>query len=89
MYHEDEPHRGLVVPGSLPSPSEAIKSIRPVFLLQRVIDNPINLDDKIKTIVLKNEDVELPDDDDSIYWCKMFKLTDIQQKHHIVKVNIA
>lgn len=89
VYHEDEPRRGLVVPGSLPSPSEAFKNVRPMFLLQRVIDNPIKLDDKVTILELKNEDAELPDEDNSIYWCKMFKLTDIHRKHHIIKVSCS
>lgn len=86
VYHQDEPRRGLVVPGSLPSPGDAFKNIRPMFLLQRVIDNPIKLDGKIKILDLKNEDAELPEEDQSLYWCKMFKMTDIQKKHHIIRV---
>lgn len=90
VYHEDEPQRGLVVPGSLPNPSDAFKSIRPMFLLQRVIDSPIKLDDSsnsVRVLELRNEDAELPEEDNSIHWCKMFKVTDIQRKHHIIRVS--
>lgn len=60
-----------------------------MFLLQRVIDSPIKIDasNSIKILDLRNEDAELPDEDNSIYWCKMFKLTDIQRKHHIIRVS--
>lgn len=38
------------------------------------------------TLELRNVDVVLPSGDDTLYWCKMFKLADIEQKSHVIKV---
>ncbi|XP_059622696.1 MOXD1 homolog 2 [Phlebotomus argentipes] len=85
MYHENEPRRGAVTPGSLPKPLEAYRGYRPLFLTQRVSQDAIKLDLKIRTLELRNQDVELPQSDTTLYWCKVFKLTDINKKHHLVK----
>lgn len=86
MYHENEPKRGAVTPGSLPKPLEAYRGYRSLFLTQRVTQDSIRLDLKIRTLELRNQDVELPQNDATLYWCKIFKLTDINKKHHLVKV---
>lgn len=87
MYHEDEPRRGSVLPGTLPSPLEAFKGYRPIFLTQRVNQEPIEMDRRMRILELRNQDVELPEDDDTLYWCKVFKLADINRKHHLVRVS--
>lgn len=35
---------------------------------------------------LRNQDVELPQADETRFWCKMFELQDFRQKHHLIKV---
>lgn len=40
------------------------------------------------TLELRNVDVELPQGGDTLYWCKMFKLKDIGQKSHVIKVQV-
>lgn len=34
-----------------------------------------------------NEDVRLPQGDDTLYWCKVFEFEDFSQKQHLVKVS--
>lgn len=94
MYHEREPQRGLLVAGNLPEPSVAFKGYRSLFLIQKPhqqeapsIDQ-ISTHNNVKTIELRNQDVELPQGDDTLHWCKMFKLQDITQKSHVIKVYI-
>lgn len=42
----------------------------------------------MRVLELRNQDVELPQDDDTIYWCKIFKLpVDLKTKHHIIRVS--
>lgn len=95
MYHEKEPQRGSVIPGNLPNPTTAFKGYRSLFLMQKphtiTTATPdtaggSNNDPNLKIIELRNQDVELPQGDDTLYWCKMFKLQDIDQKSHVVKV---
>jgi replication fork clamp-binding protein CrfC len=88
MYSNDEPKRGSVAPGSLPKPAEALKTSRSLYFGQRVIQDPSKYDSKTKVIELRNVDVELPQDGESLHWCKMFKLTDISKKHHLIHVSI-
>lgn len=41
----------------------------------------------MRVLELRNQDVELPQDDDTKYWCKVFKLpVDLKTKHHIIRV---
>lgn len=90
MYDENDPRHGSVVPGNLPNPQEAYKGYRSLFLTQkshRRESMAIDTDPNVKILELRNEDVELPQADDTIYWCKMFKLQDIYQKIHMVKVS--
>lgn len=88
MYHESEPQRGLLIPGNLPNPEVAFKGYRSLFLTQKPQQHQ-NVDPNMKTMELRNQDVELPQGggDDTLYWCKMFKLQDINQKSHVIKVN--
>lgn len=90
MYDENDPRHGSVVPGNLPNPQEAYKGYRSLFLTQKSHQREsmaIDTDPNVKILELRNEDVELPQADDTIYWCKMFKLQDIYQKSHVVKVS--
>lgn len=38
------------------------------------------------SLELRNQDVELPQADDTRFWCKVFELQDFRQKHHLIKV---
>lgn len=89
MYHEKEPKRGSVVIGSLPSPSDAFKQVRPLLLTQRAHHDRLQLanNNKIQALELRNQDVKLPGSEETLYWCAVFKLSDITRKHHIIKVN--
>lgn len=85
MYHESEPQRGLLIPGNLPNPEVAFRGYRSLFLTQKPQQHQI-VDPNMKVMELRNQDVELPQGDDTLYWCKMFKLQDINQKSHVIKV---
>ncbi|XP_055619095.1 MOXD1 homolog 2-like [Toxorhynchites rutilus septentrionalis] len=85
MYHDEEPHGSSYTPGSLPDPAEAFKQARSLFLTQRVNQSPIKLDARMKIMELRNQDVELPRADNTLHWCKMFKLSDINRKHHLIR----
>lgn len=90
MYDENDPRHGSVVPGNLPNPQESYKGYRSLFLTQKPHQpesTGIDGDPHVKVLELRNEDVELPQGDDTLYWCKMFKLQDIYQKSHVVKVS--
>ncbi|XP_063706695.1 MOXD1 homolog 2 [Culicoides brevitarsis] len=86
MYHNLKPQRGSITPGSLPSPSEAFKHVIPVFLTQRSINSSTIRNQKhLEFMDLKNEDAQLPYLDETVHWCKMFKLSQFSKKNHIVR----
>jgi hypothetical protein len=89
MYSNEEPKRGNVAPGSLPKPAEALKASRLLYFGQLATTDSSKYDSKTKVIELRNVDVELPSDGESLHWCKMFKLTDITRKHHLIHVGIT
>ncbi|XP_055371839.1 MOXD1 homolog 2, partial [Condylostylus longicornis] len=84
MYSKSEPWHGAVKAGSLPNPLEAFKESRSLYLTQKFQPRPLQ-DDRVRMLELRNEDVELPSGDDTLYWCKMFKLDDIKGKHHLIR----
>lgn len=88
MYHQDDPQHGSVVPGSLPNPQLAFKGYIPLSLLQRAHDEQkgFEMANKVHSIELRNEDVTLPEFDETLHWCNVFDLNDIRQKQHIIKV---
>lgn len=102
MFHDDEPAHGSVLPGSLPNPTMAYRGYVPLLLTQRTTakDAPATSSDKIdasqplyagstpifSTLELRNQDVELPQADETRFWCKIFELQDFRQKHHLIKV---
>lgn len=88
MYHQDDPQHGSVVPGSLPNPQLAFKGYIPLSLLQRAHDEQRSFEmaNKVHSIELRNEDVTLPEFDETLHWCNVFDLIDIRQKQHIIKV---
>uniref|UniRef100_A0AAG5DFT0 DOMON domain-containing protein n=1 Tax=Anopheles atroparvus TaxID=41427 RepID=A0AAG5DFT0_ANOAO len=82
MYSDERPQRGS---DRLPQPLVAFKGSRSIFLTQRSSQDELTNDGSISVLELRNEDVELPEADESLYWCKIFKLDDFVQKHHLVR----
>ena len=70
MYHDEEPKRGSVVQGSLPNPKVALNQVRPLLLTQRVHHERLfnTTNKKIKILEMRNQDVELPRYDETLYW---------------------
>ncbi|XP_060654521.1 LOW QUALITY PROTEIN: MOXD1 homolog 2 [Drosophila nasuta] len=86
MYHAQDPPHGSVRPGTLPDPARAFRPYRPMVLMQRAqLQLPSPHDERVRVLELRNEDVELPDGDTPLFWCKMFKLEDINRKHHLIR----
>ncbi|XP_039432205.1 MOXD1 homolog 2-like [Culex pipiens pallens] len=85
MYSREKPAKGSTLPGTLPGPLEAFKGSRSVFLTQRTNQHALPNSASLGILELRNEDVELPESDESLYWCKIFKLDDFHQKHHLVR----
>ncbi|XP_065076570.1 MOXD1 homolog 2-like [Ochlerotatus camptorhynchus] len=82
MYSSEEPQGRST---ELPGPLEAFKGSRSLFLTQRTNQKPLANAADVNILELRNEDVELPESDESLYWCKIFKLDDFHQKHHLVR----
>lgn len=88
MYHAQDPPHGSVRPGTLPDPARAFRPYRPMVLMQRAqLQLPSPHDERVRVLELRNEDVELPGGDTPLFWCKMFKLEDINRKHHLIRVS--
>ena len=88
MYSEEEPRNGAISRGSLPRPLDSYQGYRSLYLQQRVSHEKFfKFDPKLNILELKNDDVELPKMDSTLYWCKMFKLSDMPKKQHIVRVS--
>ncbi|EDW70050.1 MOXD1 homolog 2 [Drosophila virilis] len=86
MYHAQDPPHGSVRPGTLPDPARAFRPYRPMVLMQRAqLQLPSPHDERVRVLELRNEDVELPPGDTPLFWCKMFKLEDINRKHHLIR----
>uniref|UniRef100_A0A182TK92 Uncharacterized protein n=1 Tax=Anopheles melas TaxID=34690 RepID=A0A182TK92_9DIPT len=85
LYSKEKPRSGPNAP--LPQPLVAFKGSRSIFLTQRSAQDELSNAPSVSILELRNEDVELPDSDESLYWCKIFKLDDFAQKHHLVRVS--
>uniref|UniRef100_A0A182MXM8 DOMON domain-containing protein n=1 Tax=Anopheles dirus TaxID=7168 RepID=A0A182MXM8_9DIPT len=83
LYSDEKPRPGVNT--ALPQPLVAFKGSRSVFLTQRSSQDELSNAPAVSILELRNEDVELPDSDESLYWCKIFKLDDFAQKHHLVR----
>lgn len=49
--------------------------------------NNIIMPNQLHIFEVLNEDVRLPQGDDTLYWCKIFEFEDFSQKQHLVKVS--
>ncbi|XP_052873204.1 MOXD1 homolog 2-like [Anopheles cruzii] len=85
MYSKEKPRKGSPTATTLPQPLVAFKGSRSLFLTQRSSQDELTNSPAIDVLELRNEDVELPESDESLYWCKIFKLDDFVQKHHLVR----
>uniref|UniRef100_A0A0K8V1I9 MOXD1 2 n=1 Tax=Bactrocera latifrons TaxID=174628 RepID=A0A0K8V1I9_BACLA len=83
LYDENDPPNGLVSPGSLPNIRNAWRQSRSVVLTERPI--PTQSLENTRKLEFRNSGVELPYDDETLIWCKFFKLDKMKRKNHIVK----
>ncbi|XP_037935684.1 MOXD1 homolog 2-like [Teleopsis dalmanni] len=84
MYDDKDPIHGAVSPGSLPNLNDAWRPYRSLLLTQKSTQQlPHN--ERSRILELRNADVELPYGDDTLFWCKMFKLDRVNKKHHIIR----
>lgn len=75
----------------LPNMMEIYKGMHLLFLIDKYKSHSTIPFDPVSMRVLefRNQNVKLPQDDDTLYWCKIFKLpSDIRTKHHIIRVSI-
>ncbi|XP_034251618.1 MOXD1 homolog 2 [Thrips palmi] len=78
-YHDRDPV------GSEPLPYHGSqRGARSVFLLERVPREDALPRDTL-TWDLRNPAVPLPNTEDTLYWCKIFKLPDLRRKHHMIR----
>uniref|UniRef100_A0A1I8Q8K7 Copper type II ascorbate-dependent monooxygenase N-terminal domain-containing protein n=1 Tax=Stomoxys calcitrans TaxID=35570 RepID=A0A1I8Q8K7_STOCA len=84
MYNENDPPHGFVKLGKLPDPASSFRPYRPMLLTQRSHISYRHMD-HVRILELRNEDVEMPRADDTLIWCKMFKLDDLKHKHHLIR----
>ncbi|CAD7003231.1 unnamed protein product [Ceratitis capitata] len=80
LYQSHDPPNGSV----LPNLDSAFRPYHPMVLAQKA-QPYFRKDDQIRQIELRNEDVALPGGDSTLSWCKMFKLEDINRKHHLIR----
>ncbi|KAM7356534.1 MOXD1 homolog 2-like isoform 1-T2 [Cochliomyia hominivorax] len=85
MYYDEDPLRGSVTPTPLPNPEEAWRPYRSLLLLQKTPLDLSNSERSVRILELRNQGAELPYGDDSLFWCKMFKIDKLERKHHIIK----
>uniref|UniRef100_A0A034W5P7 MOXD1-like protein 2 n=1 Tax=Bactrocera dorsalis TaxID=27457 RepID=A0A034W5P7_BACDO len=83
LYDENDPPNGLVSPGSLPNIRNAWRQSRSVVLTERPI--PKQSLENTRKLEFRNSGVELPYDDETLIWCKFFKLDKMKKKNHVVK----
>lgn len=86
MYQSRDPPHGSVQLGTLPDPDSSFRPYHPMVLTQRG-QIRFRKDDQIRNMELRNEDVPLPSGDNTLSWCKMFKLEDINRKLHLIRVS--
>lgn len=49
-------------------------------------NRPIMMQTIVNTMELRNQDVTLPHDDDTQFWCKIFEMQNFRLKQHLIKV---
>ncbi|KAK2584480.1 hypothetical protein KPH14_006855 [Odynerus spinipes] len=86
QYHDKEPASAAgVLPGH-----DAVRGSRPMYLVQRDSQPKRSSynqerESSLKTWDVLNQQVILPKDKDSLFWCRVIKMPNINRKHHVVK----
>ncbi|XP_020714773.1 MOXD1 homolog 2 isoform X2 [Ceratitis capitata] len=83
LYDENDPLNGSVGPGSLPNVDSAWRSAQSLVLIERGVQ--ASNAEKTRKLEFRNSGVELPYDDDTLIWCKFFKLDKMERKNHVIK----
>lgn len=87
-FHASEPVSGAVAPGSLPYGASVVRGTRSLFLGQRVNQSKPPPETNSRVWELRNPEVELPQGEDTLYWCRVFKLPEsINKKSHMIRVS--
>lgn len=86
LYDENDPLNGSVGPGSLPNVDSAWRSAQSLVLIERGVQ--ASNAEKTRKLEFRNSGVELPYDDDTLIWCKFFKLDKMERKNHVIKVSL-
>lgn len=86
-YHGSEPSGGAVGPGSLPAHSHLTRGSQSLYLVQRVDQEAPRPEETARVWELRNRQVQLPSPGDTLYWCRVFRMPDIKNKHHLIRVS--
>ncbi|XP_015434630.1 PREDICTED: MOXD1 homolog 2 [Dufourea novaeangliae] len=86
QYHVEEP---VSAAGVLPAHG-AVRGSRPLYLVQRDSQprpSPRNqeVEQPLKTWDILNEQIRLPMALDTLHWCRVLRMPNIDRKHHVVK----
>ncbi|GLV45506.1 olf413 [Carabus blaptoides fortunei] len=85
-YHSsDEPTGGAVGPGSLPAHSHLTRGSQSLYLVQRVDQEAPRPEETARVWELRNRQVQLPSPGDTLYWCRVFRMPDMKNKHHLIR----
>ncbi|XP_011297575.1 MOXD1 homolog 2 [Fopius arisanus] len=85
QYHVEEP---VSAAGVLP-PHGAVRGSRPLYLVQR--DSPPKRTSRnqevpaVKTWDVLNQQVKLPMEQDTLLWCRVVEMPQLDRKHHVIK----
>lgn len=84
-YHTDDPaSRPGSKLGTLSYHGPIQRGFRSLYLMERVnLEEPVPRD--LLSWDLRNPVVTLPASEDTLYWCKIFKLPSVKRKHHMIK----
>ncbi|XP_071438873.1 MOXD1 homolog 2 [Hetaerina americana] len=80
-YHDEDPvdGSGLLYHGS------SRRGSRSLYLVERVNQDSLLHTEGLRHWDLRNPSVLLPATEDTLYWCKIFKLPEIKRRHHMVR----
>ncbi|XP_017756157.1 PREDICTED: MOXD1 homolog 2-like [Eufriesea mexicana] len=86
QYHVEEP---VSAAGVLPD-HDAVRGSRPLYLVQRDAQpRPSSRNEEagspLQTWDILNQQVHLPTEHDTLHWCRILRMPNIDRKHHVVK----
>ncbi|XP_029038861.1 MOXD1 homolog 2 isoform X1 [Osmia bicornis bicornis] len=87
QYHMEEP---VSAAGVLPDEGTVHRGSRPLYLVQRDAEpRPSSRNQEaeppLQTWDILNQQVRLPEKQDTLLWCRVLQMPNIDQKHHVVK----